>query len=78
VIAVPPPAAAEVFDIEFFFRPLREKLVEKHWSFMDGYADAMIAQGPNAGLGRGRRPATAEQRKAIGAARLAGCSRPLR
>jgi uncharacterized protein len=40
--------------VEYFFycrdRPgtaaLREELGETHWSFMDGYADAMIARGP--------------------------------
>jgi uncharacterized protein len=26
--------------------PLRMELTEKHWSFMDPYADAMIARGP--------------------------------
>lgn len=26
--------------------PLREQLTEAHWSFMDGYAAAMIARGP--------------------------------
>jgi uncharacterized protein YciI len=26
--------------------PLREATTEAHWSFMDGYADAMIARGP--------------------------------
>ena len=25
---------------------LREELIEEHWSFMDRYADAMIARGP--------------------------------
>lgn len=25
---------------------LREELVEEHWSYMDGYAEAMIARGP--------------------------------
>ncbi|WP_405796391.1 YciI family protein [Streptomyces sp. NBC_01506] len=25
---------------------LREKLLEEHWSYMDGYADEMIARGP--------------------------------
>jgi hypothetical protein len=40
--------------VEYFFycrdRPdtaaLRDELVEAHWSFMDRYADAMIARGP--------------------------------
>lgn len=40
--------------MEYFFycrdRPgsmaLREELIEEHWSFMDRYADAMIARGP--------------------------------
>lgn len=27
-------------------RPLREKLLEEHWSYMDAYADRMIARGP--------------------------------
>lgn len=27
-------------------RPLREKLIEAHWSYMDGYAERMIARGP--------------------------------
>ena len=26
--------------------PLRERMVEEHWSYMDGFADAMIARGP--------------------------------
>lgn len=26
--------------------PLREKLLEEHWSYMDGYAKEMIARGP--------------------------------
>lgn len=25
---------------------LRDRLIEEHWSFMDGYADGMIARGP--------------------------------
>ena len=29
---------------------LREELTEAHWSFMDGYADAMIARGPTLSL----------------------------
>lgn len=41
-------------NIEFFVycrdRPgsatLRDELIEAHWSFMDGYADSMIARGP--------------------------------
>ena len=40
--------------VEYFFycrgRPgteaLLEELAEAHWSFMDGYAEAMIARGP--------------------------------
>ena len=40
--------------MEYFFygrdnpgvMPLRQRLVEAHWSFMDGYADGMIARGP--------------------------------
>jgi uncharacterized protein YciI len=40
--------------MEYFFycrdvadsRALRKRIVETHWSFMDGYADAMIARGP--------------------------------
>ncbi|MFG3101481.1 YciI family protein [Streptomyces sp. NPDC048182] len=32
--------------------PLRDKLLEAHWSYMDGYAAEMIARGPTlAGLG---------------------------
>ncbi|MFE2872202.1 YciI family protein [Embleya sp. NPDC059259] len=27
-------------------RPLRDELLEAHWSFMDGYAEGMIARGP--------------------------------
>jgi hypothetical protein len=41
-------------SVEYFFycrgRPgteaLLEELAEAHWSFMDGYAEAMIARGP--------------------------------
>jgi uncharacterized protein len=41
-------------DVEYFFychgRPgteaLLKELAEAHWSFMDGYAEAMIARGP--------------------------------
>jgi uncharacterized protein len=46
--------ADEGFEVEYFFycrdRPgsmaLRWELAEEHWSFMDRYADAMIARGP--------------------------------
>ncbi len=42
------------FDVEYFFycrdrrgsMALRRELAEEHWSFMDRYADAMIARGP--------------------------------
>ncbi|WP_231388776.1 YciI family protein [Marmoricola sp. URHB0036] len=26
--------------------PLRERMVEEHWSYMDRFADTMIARGP--------------------------------
>jgi uncharacterized protein len=47
-------AADEGFVVEYFFycrdRPgsmaLRSELTEEHWSFMDRYAEAMIARGP--------------------------------
>ncbi|GAA1714015.1 YciI family protein [Fodinicola feengrottensis] len=29
--------------------PLREELIEAHWSYMDGYAKGMIARGPTLG-----------------------------